>query len=215
MPMLLRPILALAIAFAGLTLGTGCQGSLQIWTVSICSDGTAPPCDGSVGDDDDAIGPGLDLSLYDGVEWLNIEWDPEAIEDGQEDCKEAWTAEGTESTEEVQDLCPVCDYIWTIELSHAPELGDQGCLAQGTGISIIPQYTRRVGLRDTGGGSFVMYRNDFRPSAPLGDSEDDELEKVGVGAFRGANWTFAGEDTDITPVPGSRYSFFFSGEGSF
>ena len=107
----------------------------------------------------------------------------------------------------------MCDYIWTIELEHTPELVIR--CGRGTGIQILPEYTRRVGIRDTGGGSFVMYRNDFRPSAPLGDSENDELEKVGVGAFRGADWTFAGEDTDITAVPGSRYSFFFSGEGSF
>ncbi len=194
---------------------SGCAGTLDIWGISICVDGTAPPCDGTVDDDDDAIGPGLDLTVFDGVEWLNIGWTAEAIADGHFDCKEAWEAEGTEDSEVSSELCDVCDYIWLVTLTHAPQLGDEGCLLQGTDITIEQSYQRRVGLRDTGGGEFVMYRNEFRPRAPLGESADDDMRKIGVGAFRGADWTFAGEDTDITAVPGERYSFFFSGEGEF
>ncbi|GEM_PF-1630939 len=208
------PIRIVVLIAACFMLG-GCAGTLDIWGISICVDGTVPPCDGSGGDDDDAIGPGLDLSVFDAVEWLNIGWTPEAIADGHFDCKEAWEAEGEEDTENAAELCEVCDYVWLVTLTHAPELGDEGCLLQGTDITIEQSYTRRIGLRETGGGEFVMYRNEFRPSAPLGESEDDPMRKVGVGAFRGADWTFAGEDTDITAVPGAEYSFFFSGEGSF
>lgn len=205
-------ILLLLGALVGLA---GCPGTLNIVGIDICADGTVPPCDGSGGDDDDAIGPGLDLSVFDGVEWLNITWTAEALADNHFNCKEAWEAEGVEATEDVQDLCEVCDYIWTVEFEHEPGLGDEDCLAQGTGVSVPQSYTRRLGLRDTGGGSFVMYRNEFRATAPLGESEDDRLVRVGLGAFKGADWTFAGQDSDITSVPGAEYSFHFSGEGAF
>ena len=212
----MHPILSrlLILATCGLML-PGCSGDLLIWGINVCADGTVPPCDGTAGDDDDAIGPGLDLSVYEGVEWLNISWTPEALADNHFNCKEAWEAEGLESTEDSQELCVVCDYIWTVTLSHEPALGDEGCLAQGTGVTVPQSYQRRIGLRDTGGGEFVMYRNEFRASSPLGEDADDRLVRVGVGAFKGANWTFAGQDSDITDVPGFEYAFFFSGEGAF
>lgn len=208
------PLRYLILLASCLLLG-GCAGSLDIWGISICVDGTAPPCDGGTDDDDD-VGPGLDLSVFDGVEWLNIEWSPEAIGDGHTDCKEAWEAEGVDDTENSVDLCDnLCDYIWLVTLTHVPELGDPGCLDQGTGIPAPQEYQRRIGLRERGGGEFTMYRNEGRQAAPLAESEDENMARVGVGAFRGADWTFAGEDSDIIPVPDNEFSYFFSGEGAF
>jgi hypothetical protein len=121
----------------------------------------------------------------------------------------------TQAMTMTQALCEVCDYIWMVTLTHSSGKGDTGCLGQGTGITHPQSYQRRLGLRMTGGGEFVMYRNEFRADEPLGSSAEDRLVRIGVGAFKGADWVHAAEGSDITAVPGVRYSFFYSGEGSF
>jgi hypothetical protein len=214
--LLMNAILPRLLILAGCWLVAGCAGELSIWGINVCVDGTVPPCDGNVGgDDDDDDASGLDLSVYDGTEWLNIEWTPEALADGLSDCKEAWTADGVEFTGDTDELCIACDNVWTVTLTHAPALGDEGCLRQGTGIDILTSYQRRIGMRHRGGGEFTMYRNRPQVSSPLGQSLDDRFNKIGVGAFKGASWTFAGEPTDVVQVTARRYSFFFSGEGDF
>ena len=184
----------------------GCNGTLTLFGIDGFSD------------DDDDDNPNLDFSVYDGTEWLNIDWSDEEEENGAVDCRAEWTAEGTETTEADQDLCPVCDHIWTITLEFEqapPDTPDRDCLAQGTGVTPPDSYTRRFGLRFLSGNSFVHYRNEFRAANPLGESPGDDLVRVGPGEFIGNEFTWSGFNDDRISSPDGRYEFYFSGSGAF
>ncbi|MCO4768662.1 MAG: hypothetical protein KDA24_01435 [Deltaproteobacteria bacterium] len=185
----------------------GCPGSLLICGVNWdeCGDtfGT--------GDDDDD-GVVRDFANYDGVEYLNIDWDAEAEADGQFDCEAEFRAQGPRTLLDDQNLCPDCDEIWTVTL--VAENGVDDCLGQGTGIDAPASYERKIGLIQGEGVSFEIHRSAFSRQSPLGSSPNEPLVFAGVGAFQGADYTWSGIET---PVENDNlgYVFFFSGEGNF
>ena len=72
---------------------TGCSGSLFLG-----DDGpSANDDDGG----DDVQPPDIDLSIFSGVEYLNIRWDPEMADDGRVDCQEAFVVDGAITDDEV------------------------------------------------------------------------------------------------------------------
>jgi hypothetical protein len=185
----------------------GCQGTLLICGVNWdeCSDAI-----GGGGDDDDDVE--RDFSNYDGVEYLNIVWDAEAIADGQFNCEAEFRAQGPRTLLDDQNLCPTCDEIWTVTLQAQPNVSD--CLGQGTAIDAPASYERKVGLRMGDGVEFTVFRTTFSQQRPLGDSPNDTLSMAGVGAFQGAEYTWSGIDTPVE-TESRGYVFFYSGEGSF
>jgi len=203
----MRATLLIFLLSASVITTAGCPGSLLICGVNWdeCSDGFG------TGDDDDD-GVDRDFSNYDGVEYLNITWDPEAIADGQFNCQAEFRAQGPRTVTDDQNLCQDCDEIWTVTLVAENGVGD--CLGQGTGISAPASYERKVGLVLGEGISFEVHRTAFSVQAPLGESPNDPLSFAGVGAFQGADYTWSGIETP-TENENRRFEFHFSGEGNF
>jgi hypothetical protein len=197
--MRLRPVpsvLHLAAAFALLGL-SACPGTLEIWGINV-----PLPDDDSVGDDDDAT---ADWSLYDGVEFIHVDWHPQYNEDGYVDCAGEWTAAGDETTGDDANLCPDCDFVWTITLDAEPEAYD--CLNQGTGMDVQDGYVRKVGIEflDAEKQDFRYYRNR--------ENQDLPLAPVGIGAVNGTEFTWSGVDGFSSET--DRYVWYFAGEGEF
>ena len=209
----MRAPLALFLLCSAFVFTTGCPGSLLICGVNWdeCGDGF-----GGNGDDDDDVV--RDYSNYDGVEYLNIDWDPEAEADGQDDCLAEFRAQGPRTFIDDQNLCPQCDEIWTVtlvaETNPNAETNVEDCLGQGTGIEAPSSYERKIGFRMEDGVSFSVFRTDFSLQRPLGESENDPLTSAGVGAFQGSEYTWSGIES---PVENDNrgFVFFFTGEGSF
>ena len=189
-------LLLLAAVALGLS---GCVGNLSIWGVNV------PLPDGpGTGDDDDGP-PDLDFSQYDGVEYLNISWSQQALEQGHVNCAEEYAAFGANTTNDDFNLCPECDEVWTITLvAESPGLP---CISDGTDLPFEPTYVRKVGIDFSNSTDFVFHRN--RQDADLA------LEAEGIGAMDGAGFTWSGIGGYIDPNPDLGYDFFFSGEGGF
>ena len=190
-----------------LLVAPGCPGSLLICGVNWdeCSDSF-----GGTGDDDDDVD--RDFSNYDGVEYLNIVWDAEAIADGQFNCEAEFRAQGPRTLLDDQNLCPQCDQIWTVTLVADDDVSS--CLGQGTGIDAPASYQRKVGLRMDDGVEFSVYRTSFSVQRPLGESENEPLTAAGVGAFQGTEYTWSGINSALENESRG-FVFFYSGEGSF
>ena len=75
-----------------------CHGTLEIWQLGE-----------TLGDDDDEP-PQLDYSAFEGMEFINVDWDQEAWPQGVDDCQADWFALGSETT--AVDQAP----------SHGPEV---------------------------------------------------------------------------------------------
>ena len=185
----------------------GCPGSLLVCGVNweACGEGFG------TGDDDDD-GVVRDFSNYDGVEYLNIDWDAEAEADGQFDCQAEFRAQGPTSFADDQNLCPTCDELWTVTL--VAEDGVDECLGQGTAIEAPTSYERKIGMRLGENGAFEVFRTAFSVQEPLGDSPNEPLVFAGVGAFQGAEYTWSGIETSLEN-DNRGYEFYFSGEGNF
>jgi len=178
---------------------TGCAGTLLIWGENV----PLPDDD----DDDDDGAPNIDLSSYDGVEYLNLDWTQEAEQDGHFDCTEEFSAFGSNTSVTDEALCPDCDAIWTVTLQVEDE--DRDCLDQGTDLDVSDTYIRKLGFQFGDGVNFTVYRNT--------GGVDEELEAWGVGAFNGLESTWSGVGVgDYTIVNDSLgFDLFFSGEGEF
>lgn len=209
----MRATLMLFLLCGALALTTGCPGSLLICGVNWdeCGDGF-----GGTGDDDDDVV--RDFSNYDGVEYLNVDWDPEAEANGQADCLAEFRAQGPRTLIDDQNLCPQCDEIWTVtlvaETDPTSETNVDDCLGQGTGIEAPASYERKVGFRMEDGVGFMVFRTTFSLQSPLGESQNAPLDPAGVGAFQGAEYTWSGIDTPLEN-DNLGFVFFFTGEGSF
>lgn len=199
----MRRLALLSLLAVALVLLGGCPGTLEIWGVNV-------PIPDGTGDDDDTAD--LDFSNYDGTEILNIDWSPEEEADGHFDCLAEWRAQGPETTGDDSNLCPQCEFVWRITLVAQP--GADECLQQGTGIDVPAQYTRKVGIVRSDTFNFTVHRTGFDTGSPLGDSENEPLDRAGLGAFSGTAYTWSGVDS---PVENDQlgYEFFFSGEGQF
>ena len=174
---------------------TGCAGSLFLG-----DDG--PSADDDDGGDD-VQPPDIDLSIFSGVEYLNIRWDPEMADDGRVDCQEAFVVDGAITDEEV--ACDDCDTVWRLELEIVNE--EQPCLSGGTTIDVEPEFVRYLGMDFRAGDEADVYRS------MAGDPTT--LDMVGRAAFDGFDFSWSGVaireiyDADIG------YTLFFSGEGTF
>ena len=172
----------------------GCPGRLEFWMLG-----------SSIGDDDDN-GLQLDYSSFEGVEFVNIDWDQEAWPQGVDDCEADWHALGVDSTSDDQDLCPNCDQIWSVQLTALS--GADSCL-QGTALPEPADITVRVGFEflDALPHLFTVWR-------AVGDAP---LVSVGVGAIdeARAEFTWSGQDSYRNDGEIIGYEWFLSGEGSF
>jgi hypothetical protein len=155
-------------------------------------------------DDDDSAGPNFDFSRYDGTELLNIDWSQLLEETGEQDCFEVFDAFGENTTFDDQNLCPACDEVWAVTLAARDD--DLPCL-EGTGLSVLPTYVRRVGIEFGADNAFRYWRN-------RADS-DNPLTQHGIGAFQGVEFTWSGSGDDFAEKSDLGFTFFFSGEGEF
>ncbi len=185
------------VALVGLVLGTlalqGCPGDLSILL-------------GGSNSDDDDTGPELNYDSFEGVEFVNIDWDQETRPQGVEDCHADWYALGTDATVDNQELCPDCGQIWSVELT--PLSGADDCL-QGTALAEPEAMVVRLGFQ-------------FVPEAPnvftiwrsLGD---EPMSGVGVGAINeaSAEFTWSGQESFRNDGALIGYEWFLSGEGRF
>jgi len=172
----------------------GCHGTLELWQLG------AP-----LGDDDDGPPP-LDYSTFEGVEFVNIDWDQEAWPQGVDDCRADWHALGSETTASDQALCPACAYIWTVQLSY---LGTDDVCLQGTALPEPLDGSVLLGFEflEELPSFFTVWRS----------SGDGEMAEVGVGAIDTdrSEFTWSGQESYRNDGEIIGYDWFFSGEGSF
>jgi hypothetical protein len=185
-PQVMLLLLALAL--------TGCEGSLIIGVVN-----TPIPDD----DDDDVGPPDIDLSDFEGTEYLNIRWDPEQADAGFVDCQEVYDVSGF--LLDGHDGCADCDVVWAVEL----EADDEGlpCLNQGTDLDPGDEFERYVGMNFRGNDEFSLYRST--------QDSGDGLIQVGEGAFDGLSFTWSGVGAWEYHFESAAFTLYFSGEGDF
>jgi hypothetical protein len=189
-------MIARLLLAASLLLTTGCIGTMDIWGINVDIPGD--------GDDDDAA-PDIDFGRYDGIEFINIDWDQTQAPAGAVDCIEdsGWNVNGDETTADDQSRCPDCTHIWT--LTYVARAGLDECLAS-TGIDADSGFLRKFGFEFRGSQSFSVWRNFEDP--------DNAMEEVGEGALReDATYTWGG-GSDFR-FGGGAYDYYFSGEGAF
>lgn len=174
---------------------SGCSGTLGIWGVNI-------PLPGQDDDDDDGLPPDVDLSNFQGVEYMNIRWSPEQADEGLVDCEETFDTIGTLLDE--TEGCDSCDVVWEVTMYVDDET--RACTSQGTGLTFESSFDRRVGMNFIADGEFLMYR---------GTADDDQLEQVGEGAFNGLNFTWSGVGSWEKEYSDEGFTLFLSGEGYF
>ena len=192
---MLQRICLFVLCGLGLSLG-GCVGTLDIWGVNV----GLPDGD----DDDDDGPPDLDLSAFEGVEYLNIRWDTEQAEAGFVDCQEPFEVSG-ELLEDTEG-CPSCDLVWAVDVELLDE--DRPCLDQGTSLDPPEDFESLVGMNFRSENEFTMYRSSW-------ESDDELLEQMGEGAFNGLVFTWSGVGGWEKHVSSAGYTVFFSGEGDF
>ena len=189
----MSPLKSVLPALFSALLLVGCHGS---WEVS----GMGAP---SVDDDD---GLQLDRSSFEGVEFVNVDWDQEAWPQGVDDCRADWYALATDATVDSQELCPACGQIWSVELTAMG--GDTDCL-QGTALDEPDELTVLLGFEflESLPQFFTVWRS-------LGDQA---MEEVGVGAVdeSSAEFTWSGQEGHRNDGEILGYEWFLSGEGTF
>ena len=172
----------------------GCHGTLELWQLG------AP-----LGDDDDGPPP-LDYSTFEGVEFVNIDWDQEAWPQGVDDCRADWHALGNETTMSDQGLCLGCAHIWVVELSYVGT--EEDCL-QGTALPMPSDASLRLGFEflEEVPSFFTVWRS-------VGDGE---MVEVGIGAIDvdRSEFTWSGQESYRNDGEIIGYDWFLSGEGSF
>jgi len=189
-----RTSLPLLAAALGAFLLPGCVGTLDIWTLDILIPGQ--------GDDDDGP-PALDFSVFDGVEFINIDWDQEQKAQGLQDCAGEWSADGDNTTLDDDNLCEACTHVWTLTLRAEDSAYE--CL-DNTNITVNDPYIRKIGFEFLDDQDFIVWRNFSDPDLPM--------EPVGEGAIKGTDFTWSGLAEEYREA-GQNFEFFFSGEGSF
>ncbi len=200
-----RHLLPLALLALSLGALSACPGNLEI-CIDVDVDGNCIVLGQSGGDDDDDIDPGaIDFSVYDGIEYLNIDWDQQLEEQGRNDCNGPWTATGENTTADDGNLCPDCDHIWSIEL--VAQSTAESCIT-GTGLTFFEDYIRKMGIRFLSNTDFAVYRNS--------ESANNVLNEVGIGAIQPGNqFTWSGIDQWEIDIDNGGYNYYFSGEGAF
>ncbi len=173
---------------------SGCHGTLELWRLG------DPP-----GDDDDGPPP-LDYSTFEGVEFVNIDWDQEAWPQGVDDCRADWHALGNETTTSDLGLCPSCAHIWVVQLSY---VGTEVNCLQGTGLPLPTDATLRLGFE-----FFEQPPSFFTVWRSVGDGE---MVEVGIGAIDTdrSEFTWSGQESYRNDGEIIGYDWFLSGEGSF
>jgi len=171
-----------------------CHGTLEIWQLGE-----------TLGDDDDEP-PQLDYSAFEGMEFINVDWDQEAWPQGVDDCQADWFALGSETTAVDQALCPDCAHIWTVELSY---LGSSDDCLQGTALPAPEDMDVRLGFQFLPEltSLFTVWRS----------MDGGEMEEVGLGAIdeARAEFTWSGQQNYRNDGEIIGYEWFLSGEGSF
>ena len=174
---------------------SGCAGTLDLWGVNVQLPGDD--------DDDDDGPPDIDLSDFDGTEYLNIRWDPEQADAGRVDCQEVFDVSGELLSD--TDDCPSCDLVWAVDLSIADD--SRPCLDQGTDLDPPDEFARLVGMAFRGNDEFDVYRTT--------DDSGGQLEALGEGAFDGLSFTWSGVGAWEYHFANVGFTLFYSGEGDF
>ncbi len=174
--------------------GSGCHGGLTVLQL------------GDPQADDDDGGPQLELASFSGTEFLNIDWDQEALPQGVDDCRADWYASGEAAGAAEVAMCTACDFVWATRLTYQGTAAD--CL-QGTGLP-------------DGGDVDLLLGFEFYEDAPdlftvWRGLVGGELEEVGVGALdrASAEFTWSGQNGYRNEGEIIGYEWFLSGQGSF
>ena len=175
---------------------TGCAGQLDIWGVNV-------PIPGQGDDDDDDGPPDVDLSNFQGTEYMNIRWDPAQADEGLVDCQEEFETSGVQLGDAGD--CADCDIVWSVTLVLEDE--SRACTSQGTGLEIEDSFSLLGGMSFSAGGEFTMGRE--------ADDSDGQLVEVGQGAFNGLYFTWSGVGGWEDEFSQAGFSRYFSGEGYF
>ena len=173
---------------------SGCHGTLELWQL------------GALSVDDDDGPPPLDYSAFEGVEFVNIDWDQEAWPQGVDDCRADWHALGNETTGSDQELCPSCAHIWTVQLSY---LGTEEDCLQGTALPLPSDISLHFGFEFLAElpSLFTVWRG----------TGDGAMIEVGIGAIDAdrSEFTWSGQESYRNDGEIIGYEWFLSGAGSF
>ena len=206
--MRVRPVLLLALS---MTTAGGCTGTLVLSddddtampddddTTGIPSDDdtTGIPADDDDVADDDAI----DMSTFEGTRVVSLDFSDWAEDSwGLTDCTAPYALHGPAVTDEVHDLCAVCDHIY--QLVHEPDPADavEACVSQAYWETTT--FERLYGLQMTSETEFVLWRS-------VGQV-DAELREYGTGTLAESSLWFESDTEDH-----EWYSYWTEGEGTF
>ncbi len=154
--------------------------------------------DDDTGDDDTTAEP--DMSSWTGSRDVVLDFSEYAEEyAGKVDCEAPYEMDGVNVTEEYQDLCPVCAFVF--QVNHDPEPADVATECLDQAYITASNFDALYGIQMANETEFILWRN---------DGGQEELSPYGEGEIDGSDFDFRTGEGD-----NGWFVWWVEGQGSF